>query len=280
MTYKTILVHLDDGKHHRARIDVAARIALTCNSHLVGLYAVDWAWIPSAGPGPLAAPPSSVCAADIAVQTSQAHSAFDRQVGQHEISGVEFRSGSGDALSAATLHARYADLLVIGQAAPDEPECGVEANFPELLVLAAGRPVLIVPYYTDDYLRLGQRILVAWNASREATRAVSDALPLLQRAQLVTIMAVNAEPGTFAHGDIPGADLAHYLARHGVKAQVSPSYTDQIDVGDDLLARASDLDIDLIVMGAYGHSRLREIVLGGVTQKLLRHMTVPVLMSH
>ena len=280
MTYKTILVHLDDGKQHRARTDLAGRLALEFGSHLVGLYAVDWAWIQSASPGPLAVPASTACAVDIAAQTSQANSEFARQAGQHEIAGAEFRCASGDALLATTLHARYADLLVIGQTSPDEPVCGVAGNFPELLVLAAGRPVLIVPYYTDVYPRLGQRILVAWNASREATRAVTDALPLLQRAQLVTIMAVNAQPATSAHGDIPGADLALYLARHGVKAEVSPSYTDQIDVGDDLLARASDLDIDLIVMGAYGHSRLREIVLGGVTHKLLRHMTVPVLMSH
>ena len=280
MPYKTILVHLDDGKHLRARADLAAGLALTFSSHLVGLYAVDWAGLPSAAPGPLAAPASTACAAHIAAQTGQANSEFDRQAGRHGISGAEFRSGSGDALSAMRLHARYADLLVIGQSAPEEPVCGVAANFPELLVLAAGRPILIVPYYTDVYPRLGQRILVAWDASREATRAVTDALPLLQRAELVTVMAVNPDPASFTHGDIPGADLALYLARHGVKAQVSPSYTDQIDVGDDLLARASDLDIDLIVMGAYGHSRLREIVLGGVTHKLLRHMTVPVLMSH
>jgi nucleotide-binding universal stress UspA family protein len=120
-------------------------------------------------------------------------------------------------------------------------------------------------------------VLVAWNGSREAARAAHDALPLLQQADQVHVLAIN--PGADA-GDIPTAEISQHLARHNVRVEASQLVAKDLDVGDVLLSRAADLGSDLIVMGAYGHTRLRETILGGATKHLLAHMTVPVLMSH
>jgi nucleotide-binding universal stress UspA family protein len=121
-------------------------------------------------------------------------------------------------------------------------------------------------------------VLVAWNASPEASRAVSDALPLLARAERVNVVVFAAGPAG-DHGEEPGADAALYLARHGVKAAVSRYGSPGLDIGSQILSRAADMTVDLIVMGAYGHSRIRELVLGGATRTMLESMTAPVLMS-
>jgi nucleotide-binding universal stress UspA family protein len=137
--------------------------------------------------------------------------------------------------------------------------------------------VLVVPRY-GTFDTVGERVLVAWNGSREATRAVHDALPILKLATKVTVLSIDPERDT---GDrIPSADIALHLARHGVAAEGTSTVGLDISVGDLLLSRAADLGADLIVMGAYGHSRMRELVLGGATRHILQHMTVPVLMSH
>jgi nucleotide-binding universal stress UspA family protein len=191
----------------------------------------------------------------------------------------EWRAREGEAGEVAVLHARYADLAIVGQRDPDDEALGSTGDLPERIALAAGRPVLVVPY-AGTFAAVGQRVLVAWNAGREATRAVNDALPLLEGAAKVTVLAVNPGGGIHGHGDVPGADIALHLARHGVRAEASALTSGDVDVGALLLSQAADLDADLIVMGAYGHSRLRELVLGGATREILRSMTVPVLLSH
>ena len=150
-------------------------------------------------------------------------------------------------------------------------------DFPERLVLAAGRPVLILPN-TGDFPSIGKHILVAWNASQEATRAISNAIPFLRSADRVCIMAVNSKTGT--RDSTQSENMVRYLERLGIRAEAKDCHGVEIDVGNELLSRAADLSADLIVMGCYGHSRLREWVLGGATRTILESMTVPVLMSH
>jgi nucleotide-binding universal stress UspA family protein len=123
-------------------------------------------------------------------------------------------------------------------------------------------------------------VLIGWNASREATRAVSDAMPLLSAADVVTVLTIDAREGPDAHGELPGADISLHLTRHGVKAEIERTVSAGIPVGDVLLSRAADLGADLLVIGAYGHSRVRELLLGGATRSILHSMTLPVLMSH
>ena len=134
--------------------------------------------------------------------------------------------------------------------------------------------------YAGRFDTVGSHVLVAWNATREAARAVNDAMPILQKAEKVTVLSVNP-PSEEAGGPAwPAADIALHLARHGVTAEASSTVSLEIDVGNAILSRAADFGSDLIVMGGYGHSRQREFILGGVTRTLLQHMTVPVIMAH
>ena len=145
------------------------------------------------------------------------------------------------------------------------------------MVLAAGRPALVIPYIGAGET-LGERVLVAWDGGREAARAVNDALPLLERAASVGVLVINPSRG--GHGEQPGADIALHLARHGISVDAEHLEARDISTGNALLSRLADQNIDVLVMGAYGHSRLREMVLGGVTRQVFQSMTVPVLMSH
>jgi nucleotide-binding universal stress UspA family protein len=175
-------------------------------------------------------------------------------------------------------------LLVIGQNDPDHFSPAVMDDFTEDVVLHSARPVLIVPY-VGHFPEVGKRILISWDASKEATRAIQYALPLLRQADIVQVVIFNANRSTELHGEEPGADIALYLARHGIKVEVSQHQTgsdrqDKLDVGNALLSLANDFSSDLLVMGAYGHSRFRETILGGVTRTILGSMTLPVLMAH
>jgi nucleotide-binding universal stress UspA family protein len=278
--YKTIAVHIDDGKRCAARLGVASQLAQQFDAHLVGVYAVD----PPGLDAFAAAEPSGTVGGlreeYMGKKLAIAESRLQEATRVHAVDRAEFRHEPGSAVDAVVRQARYADLLVIGQNDPDEAASGVSRSFPENVVLSCGRPTLIVPYYADSFPKVGTQVLVAWKATREATRAVTDALPILQKARKVWVMSVDLKPDRDGHKEIPQADISVYLARHGVTVEAIGSYAAEVAVGDELLARAFDMDVDLLVMGAYGHSRIRESILGGVTQTLIKHMTVPVLMSH
>ena len=192
---------------------------------------------------------------------------------------AEWRSASGLPSAVTALHGRYADLIVVGQPDPDDAQAALFRPLPQEVALAVGRPILVIPY-AGSWNDIGRRVLVGWDSSREATRAINDAMPLLSCAETVTILAVDPADGPAGHGDVPGADIALHLARHGVKAAVESTVSAGIGAGNALLSRASDLEADLLVMGAYGHSRVRELLLGGVTRTVLESMTLPVLMAH
>jgi nucleotide-binding universal stress UspA family protein len=147
------------------------------------------------------------------------------------------------------------------------------------MAFATGRPVLVVPQIGAPST-VGKTVMLCWNASRESARAAADALPFLQAAEKVVILIVDPEVSADGHGQEPGADVAIWLARHGVKVTVQRDIAADAQIGEIILSRAADHGADLIVMGIYGHSRLREIVLGGVSRTMLSSMTVPGLMSH
>jgi len=278
MSYKTILVHVDDSPQWPGRFDVAARLAADFGAHLVGLCLLRRPELPG-----------YIRSAEIAEMLAQrARDAEDKvktsrqmlldRLSHEGLSG-ECRVVEGEAEELASVHGRYADLLIISQADVNAPNASAAMDDIQSVIFAAGRPLLLVPY-TGKIKTLGKNVFVAWNASREATRAVTDALPLLQRADKVTVMVVRPRADARAHGDVPGADIAAYLARHGVKVDVMAEEGEGIDVGELMLSRVADLGSDLIVMGAYSHSRLRQWILGGATRTMLESMTVPVLMSH
>ena len=192
--------------------------------------------------------------------------------------GGEWRSVEGVVWHQVALHARYADLVVVGQEDPDSDRPGAGAVV-EQAVFTSGRPVLVVPF-AGRFETVGRKVLIGWKASREAARAVNDALPVIAQAETATVLAVIPRSGLNGLGEEPGADIALHLARHGVKVEVQHTVEPETGDAEAILNVAADLSADLLVVGAYGHSRLREMALGGVTRTLLRHMRVPVLMSH
>ena len=171
--------------------------------------------------------------------------------------------------------ARAFDLAIVGQADPDTSE--VEEAIVEAALFDSGRPVIVVPYIQRAPLKL-DRVMVCWDGGRSASRAIADAMPLLQRAGHVEVFIVANERSK--QDKIEGADIGQHLARHGLNVEINRSVLGDVEVADFILSRAADAGSDFIVMGGYGHSRLREFVLGGVTRSILRSLTVPVLMSH
>jgi nucleotide-binding universal stress UspA family protein len=276
MNYKTILVHIDSGKHSEKRLEATIRLARQYDACLVGLYAFS----PYIPPGYIMAHMGEEITAaqnKIAVESmSRAEEVFKKQTSSAGLEKSEWLTVFDDPVNAMTLQARYADIVVISQSDSSD-DSGVAMDFPERLVLAAGRPVLILPN-RGDFPCIGTRILVAWNDSQEASRAVSSSIPLLRSASRVFVVTVNSKASK--NNSIPNENIIHYLGRLGVRAELKESYSVEIDVGNELLSRASGLDVDLIVMGCYGHSRLREWVLGGATRTILDSMTIPVLMAH
>jgi nucleotide-binding universal stress UspA family protein len=204
---------------------------------------------------------------------------FEQVVASVGVDSLEPRLVDDDAAGGMVLQSRYADLTVMGQFDSAATIPGVMSNLPELVVLGSGRPVLIVPHIGQPAFPL-QRILVAWDGSLSASRAITLALPLLLRASAVDVVVMQtADKNDDTHGDQAGADLTLFLARHKIKVNLVERPI-KGDHGEALLSIAADLATNLIVMGGYGHTRFRELVLGGVTRTLLRSMTVPVLMAH
>lgn len=284
MSLKEILVQLDATPRSAARLSVAVALAQQHGAHLVGLGIAD---IPSADqfrgnvmallPG---SPEQMVQSMrDQALSTLAPTEAAFRESLRHTALSGEWRLAEGNPAAVMMAQARYADLAILGQSNRYEAQDGsIDAMIVSTL-MQAGRPILMVPF-AGVFSTVGQRVLVAWNASREAARAVHDALPLLVAADLVTVLVINPRPGMTRYGDVPAADIAAHLARHNVKVEATHTVATDISDGEALLSYAADIGADLIVAGAYGHSRVREMVFGGVTQTLLTEMTVPVLLSH
>jgi len=276
MSCKTILVHSDPGKHCAKRLGISIRLAREYGACLAGLYVFS----PYIPPGYIMAQMGGEIEAaqnKIAVESmSRAEEAFRTQTSASGLDNVEWHTAYDEPVLAMASQAQYADLVVIGQSDSTD-DSGIAMDFPERLVLSTARAVLIVPH-TGDFPSIGKRVLVAWNATQEATRAIANAAPLLESADHVYVMAVNCKGSK--QEIIRSDNMVRYLERLGLRAETKDLYNVEIDAGNELLSRASDLSADLVVMGCYGHSRLREWVLGGATRTVLESMTVPVLMSH
>ncbi|MBC7415551.1 MAG: universal stress protein [Herminiimonas sp.] len=280
MTYKTILVHVDDTRHVAARVEIAANLAIAQDAHLIGAAL--------SGVSRFIEQAVAVNPDDPAIRPyldtlrRRANAALDRfheQAGRLGLLSVERRLVDDETTDGIALQARYCDLVVVGQTDPDEPVLTVRPDFPEYIATSSGAPVLIVPY-ARSFPRVGSRILVAWNASHEAKRAVQDALPLMKGAEQVDVAVFNPAEHPERYGAYPGADIKQYLARHGIPAALRMEHGPHGEIGDALLAIAAEATSNLLVMGCYGHSRFREMLLGGVTRSILTAMTLPVLMSH
>ena len=278
MGYRTILVHCDASPKVEHRLAIAVELAKRHDAHLVGVHIQEPFEAPAMFDGTSAMGNFYAVFEETATANlAAAKAAFAKAVNDTKLS-TEWRSEEGYIEARLPVHARYADLLVLGQADPGAPS-SVPLDLPETTALSTGRPILVVPHVGAP-AEPAKTVMLCWNASRESARAASDALPLLQAASKVIVLCVDARSSTYGHGAEPGADVAAWLARHDVKVTVQRDVAADADVGNVILSRAADHDVGLIVMGIYGHSRLREMVLGGASRTLLASMTVPVFVSH
>jgi len=277
MSYRTIVVHADRAANAEARIALAAAIASREEAHLVGAAMTGMPRSMLAG---RSYEGSGVFLADYLrraeERVQQALEQFKAMADRLGVQTFEARSSNDDEYAGLCMQARYADLVVLGQAAADDNEGSLLPDLPDYVLLNCGRPVLLVPR-TGRFPTIGKRVMVAWNGSVEAAKAVTAALPLLRGAEQVTLAVLGNSADTL--GESPGADIALYLARHGVNVEVLRR-PEAADPGKAILSLAADFNVDLLVMGAYGHSRFREMMLGGATRTILATATLPVLMAH
>jgi len=272
---KDIVANLSVGASRDVATDFAVSVAATFDPHLTGVVFRYEPLAPVADGFPAKAMQSQRIENEKAAKAAVAK--FD-EVARRATVSAESRIVDVPVASAHNVFAnivRRFDLAIIGQPEPHKP--ALERLIVEAALFDSGRPVLIVPYIQRAGLKL-DRVMVCWDGSRSAARAVADAMPFIVRAKAAEVVIVTSEPTK--SNEMPGADIAHHLARHGTKVEIKPIVTAEIDVTSTILSHAADASADFLVMGGYGHSRLREFVLGGVTRGILTSMTVPTLMSH
>jgi len=278
MTYRTILVYLNN-EDQVSRLTDVARMLAGPGTHLIGFHAVPGVEI---YPG-ISYPVDPRVFTDLASaydETAEACRKAFTAATENEDFVAEWRradAGGRPVAEVATENARFADLVICSQPDPDHDDYATIVV--EQLILESGRPVLIVPY-SANIKTIGEIPVIAWNGSKESCRAAFDGLPLLTRAKQVTVLEVASHGDSSRKEEMMAGDMCKTLDRHGVACEVSRTVATDISVGDEILSRLADRGADLLVMGGYGHSRMREFVLGGATRHILHNMTVPVLMSH
>ncbi|TXC66971.1 universal stress protein [Piscinibacter aquaticus] len=271
-TLKSLLVHVDASPQAAVRLKLAEQLALAHGAQATAVYAVTSAL--------LRYPMAMAAGADMApmlaeVDAQRLESARKLYAASVQPAQVRWQECTGAPIADITQQAFCSDLLVLGQRAADETrDIDVPADFVSSVLIASGRPAIVVPHIARAPLKL-DRVLVAWKPTRESARAVTAALPLLQQAASVTVVA-------FDEGDSPAEEtgIVGYLRQHGVQAAFRREVASETSVGDQLLSLAADEQSNLLVMGCYGHGRAREWVLGGVSRTVITSMTIPVLMCH
>ena len=299
---RDIVLHQGPDSRSEARLDVAVALAKAHDARVIGVFvildpahAAHW-WM---------AFDKKAVEAWLWVLEGIAKEDFERRMTEEGLAG-DWRAVKGSPTDAMIACARHGDLTVIGQVNPEEPT--YDRGMPDQVVLDAGGPTLVVPY-VGTFANVGKSVMVAWNGGREAARALRDALPILERAETVIVCSVDSAD----RPHVSSADICAHLARHGVRAEASRMAlgpetkavssvlqtvggfgfqqtgpwsqsrhppVGEPDAGNALLSALAETAADLLVMGAYGHSRILELALGGTTRDILRTMTVPVLMSH
>lgn len=279
MSLKTIIVHVDTTPRASERIDLAAQLAVDHDAHLIGLAPSGWSaqlYAPASFEAALL--PPAVDAGPLRDACRTALAGFEAQARAHGVVSIESRLVDEEAGLALAMHGRYSDLVVAGQTRGSGHAGTLRGDVPEYVLLNCTVPLLLVPA-VGSFGRVGREVALAWNGSIEAHRAVVSALPLLQRARHVYLIMINPRAAGIDEGDEPGADMALYLARHGIRVEVAVrAAADHAD--EAILAAVNGCSADLVVMGAYGRSRFRQLLMGGATRTMLESMTVPVWMAH
>ncbi|HVL75737.1 MAG TPA: universal stress protein [Noviherbaspirillum sp.] len=279
MAYKTILLHVDDSRNASARIALATQLALREEAHLIGA-----AWIgssPYVVESMMAGMDTPLIAGyldELRQRAQEQLKRFEQAARDAGLASFSTRPVMNEPAGGLSAAARYADLCILSQYDRDNASPSDSPDLPEHVVMRSGAPVLVVPagWAASPF---GQHLLVAWNDSAEAWRAIHFALPLMKRAQAVDLVTLYKGELPAAPEERPGVRMAALLERHGIKTELIEKPAEG-ETGTALVALARQRGVDGIVMGCYGHSRVREVVLGGVTRRLLQDMHVPVLMAH
>ena len=274
---KDIVVNLTIGVERDAAANYAVSLASIFKAHLVG---VAFVYDPKVSANLIVGIPAELIDAQRATTKHLANEAVARFEALAKQAGVMTES---QMIDVAPGHvgdtfgrlARSFDLSVIRQAEPNKAE--QEVPIIEGALFESGRPVIVVPYIQTQSA-IFDRVMVGWDGSRTAARAIGDAMPVLERAKMIEIFTVVAGPTK--NTELPGIDIGQHLSRHGLKVEVKRIPADGINVPEAILSHAADISADFMVMGGYGHSRLREYVLGGATRGILSSMTLPTLMSN
>ncbi len=287
MALKDLLVYVDQTEASLIRLRLAADLAIRNEGRLTALYAREWSRAQldrrkAAELGLVSADGLHQLDEDIEASidavAARLQATLDELANQRGLR-AELLGVDGVAADVVPQYARYADLCILGSDEPQGP-ASIGYTFSEQILFVTGRPVLFVPT-EGTFATLGRHIVVAWNSSRPAARSLNDALPLIERAERTTILMVNPSGFIDPHGGPSGEQLVEHLRRHGAAAE--PIRVDNVPHGaiaDKLLAEAHARGADLIVAGAFGHPRLWEMMLGGVTHDLMTRMTLPIFMSH
>jgi len=280
MSVKTILIALNEVSRAQPICSIAAELATRSDAHVVGIFVIPAVEVYPAAGMQLSAQVFEGHREFYLKHAGKVKKIFEKEMHRQSVN-YEWRQVESDTsqiADAVVQHAFESDLVIVPQKQEDSVS-GVEVDFAERVILESGRPVLVIPTY-GDFKNLGKQVLVAWNGTREAARAVFDAIPLMSGADNVTISWLNSKESLPEEEVLAGSELATTLARHGINATSQAFPSGDLGAGDALLSHASDVGAGLLVMGAYGHSRIREYVFGGATRTVLETMTLPVLMSH
>jgi nucleotide-binding universal stress UspA family protein len=282
MPIRDVLVCLDASDAGEGRLQLALALARSRKATLTALWVLPEVQVVAPPLGPEAIPPTVAAwtppqAAAESERAEETERLFRRELADAGLDGEWYFLEAGDHAGLVEF-ANTVDLSILGQISPDDPaESGAYAT--DRVVIEVGRPLLIVPY-AGRFETVGRRALVAWDGSREAARALHDALPLIDGADAVTLLYIGRGERQLERAR-PALDrVVRHLGRHGIAAKAEEAPRGDMPIADLILSRAADLGADLIVAGAYHHSRLREALLGGVSRELLRTMTVPTLMAH
>lgn len=279
MDFKNILLHLDHSSGCRNRLETAFAMAKHYDALVTGLFVVPDYVVPSYVEAQISVDLITDVTEKALARARETLSGYQQMA---EASGVRMDAHvvEGQVIPILREHTKYSDLLVLGQDQPDDPD-NASYGLADALLFEGACACMVVPH-SGKLAIPGKRVLLTWNASRESARALREAMPLLKAAE--TVVVLSSEPdnvdASIARGHPHADELARFLESHGI-ASVSSGISDmEIGAGDAILGQAAEMDADLIVMGAYGHARLREIILGGVTRDLLKQSPVPLLLAH
>ncbi|MDH0738023.1 universal stress protein [Achromobacter spanius] len=277
--YRRISVHLDHGFDCKRRTALALALAKQHQADLVGIYASAAPPQYYYGESVLMSRTLNVMKELQAQNRGAVQNAFLEAAAAADVPAF-VRAGDAAPSATVALHARSSDLVIVSQYNRDDVEAAHETEFVEQMLLTAGRPVLVLPS-SGDFSGVGSRVLYCWDGSREAARALADATPALRLASHLVVLTMDEGASVAKHEGVPFEDLATYCVAHGMPA---PDHVNRVikgvGVGSTILNAAADYSADLIVMGAYGHSKFREWAMGGATASILKSMTVPIMFSH